>query len=220
MGIKNKDFVELEYTGKVKEEDLIFDTTDEKLAKENNLHNESATYGPVIVCIGEGQVLQGLDKQLVGKEPGKEYTIELQPENAFGKKDPKLIQLVPTNKFKQQNIQPVPGLQLNLDGMLGTIKTVSGGRTLVDFNHPLSGKEIVYQVKVNKLITDDKEKLKSYLQLALNQKEVNIVIENNIAKITLKKEIPKEAQEQLSSKIKEIMPTIQKLEFTGESVKK
>ncbi|MCH8980513.1 hypothetical protein IH922_00675 [candidate division KSB1 bacterium] len=50
-------------------------------------------------------------------------------------------------------------MQINIDGMMGIIKTAGGGRCLVDFNHPLSGKEVTYTIKVNKIITDDKEKL-------------------------------------------------------------
>ncbi|GAG16317.1 unnamed protein product, partial [marine sediment metagenome] len=181
--IKKKDFVEIEYTGKLKEENIIFDTTDEKIAKENKLHNHD--YGPVTICVGEEQLLKGLDKNIEGKETGKEYDFDINPEDAFGKKNAKLIQLIPTNKFKQQKIQPMPGMQLNIDGVVGTVKTVSGGRTLVDFNHPLSGKELSYKIKINKKITDDKEKLSSYLKLSLGTKDFEAEIINGNAKISL-----------------------------------
>ena len=211
--VSKKDFIEIEYTGKLKEENIVFDTTYEKVAKENNLDLHTG-YEPVVVCIGEEQLLKGLDKNLEGKEIGKEYNIDLQPEDAFGRKNAKLIQLIPLNKFKQQNIQPMPGMQLNIDGVVGTVKTVSGGRTMVDFNHPLSGKELVYQVKINKKVTDDKEKLQGYLKLSLGTKDFETEITNNDSKITLKKEIPKEAQETLSKKITELIPNIKKVEFT------
>ncbi len=216
--IKKKDFVEIEYTGKLKEENVIFDTTDEKLAKENKLHGHD--YGPIIICVGEEQLLKGLDKNIEGKEIGKEYSIEMQPEDAFGKKNAKLIQLIPTNKFKQQKIHPMPGMQLNIDGMIGTIKTVSGGRTLVDFNHPLAGKEIYYKIKINKKITDDKEKLSSYLKLSLGTKDFKAEIIDSNAKINLKNEIPEEAKERLTKKITELIPGVKKAEFTiGEDSK-
>lgn len=219
MILKNKDFVEIEYTGTIKEDNIIFDTTDEQLAKDNNLFNENMSYGPVVICLGEGQVLKGLEEELAGKETEKEYTIELPAEKAFGKKDPKLIQLIPTSKFSKQKIRPMPGLQLNIDGLLGIVKTVSGGRTLVDFNHPLSGKDVVYKVKVNKSITDDLEKVKAYLKLSLNLKDLDVKIEDGTAKAILKKELPKEAIEMLNKKIIELVPSIKKLELTGEEVK-
>ncbi len=216
--IKKKDFVEIEYTGKIKDENIVFDTTDEKIAKENSLESHT-DYGPAIICVGQEQLLKGLDKSIEGKEIGKEYDVEIKPEDAFGNKNAKLIQLVPTNKFKQQNIQPMPGMQLNIDGMVGTIKTVSGGRTLVDFNHPLAGKELLYKIKLNKKITDDKEKLSGYLKLSLGTKDFEAEITNNNAKITFKKEIPKEAQETLKKKIIEVIPTIKNVESTFEQSK-
>ena len=149
--IKEKDFIEIEYTGMTKD-NLVFDTTDEKLAKKEGIAQPNAIYGPTVICIGQGQVIEGLDKQLIDKEIGKEYTVELQPEEAFGKKSAQLIQLVSTRKFKQNEIMPQPGLQVDIDGMNGIIKTVTGGRTLVDFNHPLSGKVIEYKFKIIKKI--------------------------------------------------------------------
>jgi len=211
--VSKKDFIEVEYTGKIKDGNIIFDTTDEKVAKENNLEANS-DYGPVVICVGEQQLLKGLDKNLEGKDIGKEYDIEIRPEDAFGNKNAKLIQLISTNKFKQKKIQPMPGMQINIDGMVGTVKTVSGGRTLVDFNHPLSGKELVYKIKINKKITNDKEKLSSYLKLSLGVKDFEIKIDNNIAKITFKKEIPKEVQDKLKNKITELIPAIKEVEFT------
>lgn len=219
MILKNKDFIELEYTGTIKEDNIIFDTTDEQLAKDNSLFNETMSYGPVVICLGESQVLKGLEEELVGKETEKEYTIELSSEKAFGKKDPKLIQLIPTSKFSKQKIRPMPGLQLNIDGLLGVIKTVSGGRTLVDFNHPLAGKDVIYKVKINKIVTGDLEKVKAYLKISLNLKDIDVKIEDGTAKAILKKELPKEAIEMLSKKITELIPNIKKLELTGEGVK-
>lgn len=212
MVVKTKDFIEIEYTGKLKEDNTIFDTTDEKIAKSNNLYNENAAYGPITICVGENQILAGFEKKLEGKEAGKSYTVELTQDEAFGRKNPKLIQLISTHKFKQQKIQPMPGLQVFIDGMLGTVKTVSGGRTLVDFNHPLSGKDISYDVKINKVITDDKEKIEAYLKLQLNLKKIDVEVKENEANIKLKKEVPKEIQEELTKKITELT-AIKKLNF-------
>ena len=209
--VKKRDFIEIEYTGKIKEDNIVFDTTDEKVAKENNLHGHD--FGPAIICVGEEQVLKGIDKNLEGKDIGEEYEFYISPEDAFGRKNAKLIQLIPTSKFKQQSIQPMPGMQLNIDGMVGTVKTVSGGRTLVDFNHPLAGKELSYKVRINKKITDNKEKLSGYIKLALGTKDFEAAIENGNAKITLKNGIPKEIQEELTEKITELMPEVKKAEF-------
>ncbi|MEK6900053.1 MAG: FKBP-type peptidyl-prolyl cis-trans isomerase, partial [Nanoarchaeota archaeon] len=75
------DFVEVDYTGKLTD-GLVFDTTIEKVAKEHNLRASKHKYSPAAVCIGERQVLPGLDAQLDDKEIGKEYMVTLSPEIA------------------------------------------------------------------------------------------------------------------------------------------
>src|SRR3989338_4513746 len=153
--IKKNDFIEVSYTGKTKEENFVFDTTEETVAKEAGIYNPEGKYGTLIICVGQHHLLPGLDKFVEGKDLGN-FTVELPPEEAFGKKNAKLIQLIPTSKFNQQRIQPQVGLQVTIDGHLGVIKTVTGGRTLVDFNHPLSGKNVLYEISIKKKITDQK----------------------------------------------------------------
>ncbi|MBW2982553.1 peptidylprolyl isomerase [Candidatus Woesearchaeota archaeon] len=210
--IKKKDFVEVEYTGMTKEDNIVFDTTDEETAKKNNIHAAKIQYGPIVVCIGEGQILKGLEDGLEGKETGKEYTVELTAENAFGKKDVKLIRMIPVSAFRKQSIDPQPGLEVNVDGVLGLIRRVGGGRCLVDFNHPLSGKDIIYKIKANKIVTDDKEKIKSYLRIVLGLK-VEAELKENIAEVKIEKEIPKEIKENISKKLIELVPSVKKLNF-------
>jgi len=219
MAIKKNDFVELEYTGRIKEDNMVFDTTNEKIAKDNELYNESFDYGAVTVCIGQEQVLKGLEDALVGKEPG-EFKIELKPEHAFGNKNAKLIQLIPTSKFRKQKIQPVPGLQVNIDGVFGIIRTVSGGRTLVDFNHPMSGKEISYDVKIIKMVNDDAEKVKAYLKQTFGIKEADVKVENGNAVVSVNKELDEKTKEEINKKITEVIPTIKKIEVATKKEQK
>ncbi|MEM2916564.1 MAG: peptidylprolyl isomerase [Candidatus Woesearchaeota archaeon] len=201
MPIKANDFVEIEYTGRLKDSGVVFDTTDAKIAEEHQL--PKAQYGPVVIVIGQGQLLKGLEEQIAGKEPGS-YKVELAAEKAFGKKNAKLIQMIPSSKFVQQKIQPVPGLRLNIDGMLCTILQVTGGRVMVDFNHPLAGKDVVYDVKINRIVTDKKEQLKAVFAMLLNIAPERIEVEGSKAKVVLKQELPKEILPELQKKIKEL----------------
>ena len=98
-------------------------------------------------------------------EEGEEKTIELTPEEAFGERDPKLIQLVPMSEFKKQGIKPQVGMAITSEGNTGIIRSVSGGRVRLDFNHELAGKNLEYQVKVVGIIEDDAEKVKSLIEL-------------------------------------------------------
>jgi FKBP-type peptidyl-prolyl cis-trans isomerase 2 len=165
MPVKNGDFIKLEYTGKIVETGDIFDTTDEEVAEEKGIHSDKKTYGPLSVIVGGGHVLKGMEDALVDMEEGDEKTIELPPEEAFGERDPKLIQLVPMSEFKKQGIQPQVGMAITSEGNTGIIRSVSGGRVRLDFNHELAGKNLEYQVKVNAIIEDDMEKIKSMIDL-------------------------------------------------------
>lgn len=196
--IKNNDFIEIEYTGSLKDEGTVFDTTDKKAAEENGLDENITDFGPIIVCVGENQILKGIDSFIEGKEPG-EYELEIKPEEGFGKKDGKMIQLIPTSKFKKQQITPVPGLQINIDGMIGTIKTVTGGRTIVDFNHPFSGKDLHYKVKVNRIVEEAAEQIKSLLYLKYQLKDTEVAVEDT--KATISSDVPKELQEMIKEDI-------------------
>ena len=212
--VKKHDFVEIEYTARLKENNAVFDTTQESVARDNGLYDKDTDYSPLVICIGESQIMKALDEHIVGKETGREYTFEISSENAFGRKDAKLIQLIPTSKFRQQNIQPMPGLQLNIEGIFGIVKTVSGGRCLVDFNHPLAGKDLVYTVKINKIIDDGKEKLKSILNTHFKIKDAEIGLNDESASIKLKKELPKETKEELKKIAGRLLPTVKEVIFT------
>ncbi|MDP2908546.1 MAG: peptidylprolyl isomerase [Nanoarchaeota archaeon] len=211
MELKKGDFIELNYTGRIKELNKVFDSTEEKTAKQEGIHQEGAKYRPLIICIGEGDVVKGLDESLEGKEAGKNYTIEVTPEKGFGKKDAKLMKIVNTNMFLKNNIQPVPGLQVNIDNMIGTIRTVTGGRTILDFNHPLAGKNLVYEISITRKITDNEEKIRGMLTSYLAIDSPDVKIENETAKVN--NEIPEILKKQLEEKIKRTIPEIKKVEY-------
>jgi len=203
MTLQKGDFVEIEYTGKIKDGD-IFDTTDEKIAREAGIYQENHSYGPVVICLGEGHVLKGIEEALMGKELG-EYKIELPPEKAFGKRNPKLLKLVPLSSFKEHKIEPAPGMQVIVDNVLATIRTVSGGRCLVDFNHPLAGRFVEYDVKVLRKVEDEEEKIRALLKLYgvdadIKKKEGKYEIE-----LKDKQEIPSEVKEKIKEDIKRLV---------------
>lgn len=165
MPVNNGDFIKLEYTGKIIETGEIFDTTDEEIAEKNEIHSDKKTYGPLSIIVGGGHVLKGMESELEEMEAGEEKTIQLTPEEAFGERDPQLIQLVPMSEFKKQGIKPQVGMAITSEGNTGIIRSVSGGRVRLDFNHELAGKNLEYQLKVVEIIEDDTEKVKSMIGL-------------------------------------------------------
>jgi len=211
--IKKGDFIEIEYTG-MTDDKSVFDTTDENLAREKNIHHSKTEYGPAIVCIGEKHLVAGLDEQLAGKEPGK-HTINLSPEQAFGSKDPKMIQLIATSKFKKQGINPTVGLQLVIDNVIGTIKTVTGGRTIVDFNHPLAGKNITYNVNVKRVVQDKKEKALALLKLEFRIGDNNAEFKDKKLVIKSDKPVPEAVKTHITHRVKDLTG-VEEVEFRVE----
>ncbi len=209
--IKEGDFVELDYTGRIVDDNIVFDTTLEADAKKNNLYDAKTKYEPVRICIGKRHVIEGLDKGLVGKETGTEYFFSVKPEEAFGQKNPKMIQLIATNKFRGQGITPMPGLQVNMDGVLGTIRAVSGGRTIVDFNHPLSGKALEYKATVKRVISDVNEKVDAALKL-LGIKMVKAISGDTLL-LKSENEVPKNSQDEITKAVTGLVAEIKSVSF-------
>jgi len=85
--MKNGDFIQIDYVGKIVESGEIFDLTKEDLAKEKGLHNPNFKYGPIPVIIGANFVVKGLDNGLKEMQVGDKKNITIKPEDAFGERD-------------------------------------------------------------------------------------------------------------------------------------
>jgi len=197
MILKKNEFIDLEFTARIKETGIIFDTNVKANAKEVGLEEVR----PLRVCIGEGMVLKGFDSALEGKEIGKDYEVEINAENAFGKRDPSLIKTIPVSVFLEKEVNPYPGMILNLDGIIARISSVSGGRVLTDFNNPLAGKTVIYEFKVLKKIEDKTEKLKILSEFYIGADKFELKEDKAVFSGTFHKK----AFELLSKKAKELL---------------
>jgi len=164
MTLNKKDFIEIEFTAKVKDGEIFDSNIKKDLEKAKMKENPK----PFIFCLGEKMFIKGVDNFLIGKEIG-EYTIPLTPEEAFGKRNPKLIRMVPIKNFSQHDINPLPGRVFNFDGKLAKILTVSGGRVIVDFNNPLAGKNVEYHIKILKKVEDRDKQIKALNEFFFKQ---------------------------------------------------
>lgn len=216
MGLKNGDFVEIEYIAYDKDSGGIFDLTSEEMAKKEGIYDPKAKYGVLVVCIGEGFVLRGLDEALLGKDEGEECEVEIGAEKGFGKRDSKLMKLLSVSIFKKENVRPFPGLRVNLDGLIGTVRSVSGGRIIVDFNHPLAGHNLLYKVKIGKIIKDKQKKLDSLIKFFSEKAKTSI--SDGVAEID--GTFSEEAKRVLGEKIKKLIPEIKEVKFGKTATKK
>ncbi len=209
--IKKGDFVEIDFVGKIADSNEIFDLTREDVAKEKNIYNPNLSYKPLVICVGEGDILNSLDEKLIGKKEGK-FEIGIKSEEGFGRKNPALLKLVPIKIFKKENLRPFPGLNVNIDGYVGTVRSVSGGRVIVDFNHPLSGKDLVFDIEVKKIINDVKDKAESIVSKINNKYELKI----DKKVLNLKIKIDDKHKEILKEKILKLIPEIKEIKFEEE----
>ena len=198
MLINNKDFIEIEFTGKTKE-GQIFDSNIKEDLKEIDPKAEPKLF---TFCLGQNMFLKGIEDFLIGKEIG-EYEIELKAKEAFGPRNPGLIQKMPIKIFIEQKLNPRPGITFNFDGRLGKVLTVSGGRILVDFNNPLAGRDIVYKIKVLRKVENIEERIKSLIDFFFRM-DFKFEIEGKRVIIEAPKEVTKFI-ELFKDKFKEIL---------------
>ncbi len=161
MALKEGDFILIEYTVRVKETGNIVDTTSEETARKEGIYDSNRIYGPELVVIGRGWVIRGLDEALKELEPGVEKEIEVPAEKAYGPRDPSKIKVFSIREFRRRGYDVRVGDVIEYGGQTGIVKSISGGRVVVDFNHPLAGKTLVYKVKVVKKLEDPVDKLKA-----------------------------------------------------------
>lgn len=113
-----------------------------------------STYGedPVTFTLGDGTLQPGLELALYGLTAGDKQTLSLLPEQAYGLRDPALIQHMPLTDFDADFV-PEPGQIIafslpNEEEAAGTILGVEDGQAEVDFNHPLAGHEITFTAEI------------------------------------------------------------------------
>jgi FKBP-type peptidyl-prolyl cis-trans isomerase SlpA len=121
------------------------------LALENGHIVDSNFEGnPATFSVGDGNLLPGFESSLLGLEVGDEREFIISPENAFGQHNAQNVQAVDRGNFDETELEIGSILSFqNGDGELpGVIIALEENQVMVDFNHPLSGKNIVFQVKI------------------------------------------------------------------------
>ncbi len=148
MGFKENDFILVDYTVRVKETGNIVDTTNEELAKRENIYESGRLYGPVLVVIGRGWINEVVEEALKDMDVGAEKEVVVPPEKAFGPRDPSKVKIISIREFRRRGLSVRVGDVVEYGGERGIVKSIGGGRVVVDFNHPLAGKTLIYKVKV------------------------------------------------------------------------
>ncbi len=109
-----------------------------------------ASKEPFWVRIGSGEFMPAVERALVGHRPGELVEVWVPPEEHYGPYDPKKLQLVPSERIPEGTS---PGSIVKLQDEYGVVhpgilKKVEEGLAVVDFNHPLAGKTLRFQVEI------------------------------------------------------------------------
>lgn len=108
---------------------------------------------PVSLEIGDGNLLPGFEKALIGLRAGDRRTVHLPPEDAFGQWNQDNVQRFDTVKFDKL---PEIGQMIEFEdksksSLFGVVIAVNADITEIDFNHPLAGKNISFEVEIFKV---------------------------------------------------------------------
>ncbi len=107
---------------------------------------------PLTCTLGNGTLLPGLELALYGLRPDEEQILTLTPEQAWGERSEELIKEMPRSDFPADSkLEAGQILAFSLpdgDETMGTVLAVEDDKVLVDFNHPLSGQEVVFHAQI------------------------------------------------------------------------
>jgi FKBP-type peptidyl-prolyl cis-trans isomerase SlpA len=118
------------------------------------------TFGekPATLSLGSGELTPGVEQRLLGLEEGTHTTLDIPPGEAFGERNPELQQWVarkllnelgdPMEKYAMGDVVQFPTPD-GLGSYAGTVLEVgSDGAVLFDFNHPLAGQPVTFEVQL------------------------------------------------------------------------
>ena len=165
--LEQGDMVNINYTGRTKEDGKVFDTTFESVAKKENIFDEKVIYRPFTLIIGKNWLPVGLEEALVGMKEGQKKKIEIEAKKGFGLRDRSQIRLIQRREFQRHQIKPKEDMKVEIGGQTGRILKVSSSRVKVDFNHDLAGMDLIYEVEIVKKVTEVKEQFICLLEKRL-----------------------------------------------------
>jgi len=156
------DVVRVAYTARIAESERVIDTTDPNVAEDAAI-DEIEAAGPTAVVLGEGHLFEPVEEAIKQSTVGESRHVTVEPDEAFGAVDPTdytnvAIDNVPTDQREH-------GAQLTHEGQTGFIESLSEEHATINFNHPLAGMAIEYELTVQEHIDDPLERVRAVLEL-------------------------------------------------------
>jgi peptidylprolyl isomerase len=226
--MKNGDWVKMDYVGRRALDNAVIETTYPEEARKAGIFQEDGVYEPGLVILGTKTTIEGLEDALLTMKDGESRTLELPPEKAFGLRDPTLVRVMPISEFRRREMEPRPGMMLEMDGRKAMVRSVNSGRVTLDFNHPLAGERVIYDVKVSGVVEGTKARAQELLARAVRgdaSKHTSIELKGEVLNVRFGYEVAKDmnfiiAKTEFVSNVLRYMDEIKTIEATEEYSRK
>lgn len=114
---------------------------------------------PMSYIHGKSQIIPGLEKELSGMKVGEEKKIQVKPEDGYGPVNPDAFQEIPKDKLPPEALKV--GTMLMAQGPQGQgipvrVHEIKDTTVIMDFNHPMAGKTLSFNVKISEIKTPEK----------------------------------------------------------------
>jgi FKBP-type peptidyl-prolyl cis-trans isomerase SlpA len=106
---------------------------------------------PATFKVGDGNLLPGFEQALYGLKAGDKRSLPIAPEQGFGQPNPQNVQVMPRSQFKDMEL--AEGLLVIFNDaanaeLPGMVQSFDDNQVHVDFNHPLAGKTLSFEVEI------------------------------------------------------------------------
>lgn len=127
---------------------------DYTLTVDGKVADTSAGRGPLEYTHGAGNIIPGLEKELSGMKVGDKKTVKVAPEEGYGNVLQDAIRRVPktaVNGVEKIKIGDVVGASNAGHTFRAIVKEITDTEVVLDFNHPLAGKELTFEVEIKEI---------------------------------------------------------------------
>lgn len=202
MSIDNPRLVLVDFTARLPDGSVI-DTTQ----SEHSQGTPTKPLRPRLVSLGHPSfvVARGLERALEGAELNVPQTIEVEPRDAYGEWNRKLLRMVTARKLEDPEKSAV-GDEIKINGRTGVIKFMSSGRVQIDYNHKYAGKKIRYDFTVTDLLDANKAKIEAILKEAGFGDEPDYELDESLLEIPIPNHMLKD--ERFQNKISQLQMNI------------
>lgn len=120
----------------------------------NTIVDSNIGGAPLVFMFGKGQIIPGLENGIVNMSIGEKSELLIKAEDAYGEYNDEAKQEVPKDQFAGIDLEV--GMSLYGQGEDGgtvqvIVKEIGAENVIIDFNHPLAGKDLTFNVSINNI---------------------------------------------------------------------